>query len=136
MRCPRVTGTTLLAMLHYLRGFDCLDGNEKYPDELSTSNIVLNEKTSSSTDHLYLRYDIPSSEFDRQNHQEPNLSAVLQPGTNSSAPEQVVHGQKNVPFTSSFQTKFHTVSCTETQDVNRTLAPATHTGADQNAYPP
>ena len=38
MKRPRVAGSNLPAMQRHLGGYDCIDGNPNYPDELEDEN--------------------------------------------------------------------------------------------------
>lgn len=127
MRRFHVVFSTLLPMRHPLGGFDCLDVNTNYRDELTSYNLGFKQKRSS-------RPNFPSSEFHCQTPQYSKPSALLQVYTNNTAPLQLKTALENVLSTSSLQIQSQIFICNKPQGTNPTTASLTHTGSDLSKY--
>lgn len=67
-------------MKHHIGGFDSLDGNENFPDEIINSNLGLNSKSISGS-------VFTSPEFDHNTVQELIKFALLQSQKTNTKPQ-------------------------------------------------
>ena len=110
MKRPRVAGSNLRAMQRHLGGYDCIDGNENYPDELEDGN----HKNKNEKDTIQVKNDVeemkdqnpidiipnPSPKFEKEyatSHQ-PDLSKCISIFTNLFPIEDRPTGEEDEPF--------------------------------------